>query len=306
MNTQRLFLTLLAVTAGLQWTGALDHPARGANTSPVRDDTTVSGFVHPESVAYDAGRNVLYVGQFGSVLSPTLKDGKGKISKVSLQGKILEDRFLPAVGEKLNKPKGIWVRGSRLWVADIDVVWVFDLQTRHGKKALLAGSLFANDVTVTSDTLFVSDTWANRIYKVEPADFLASKGAPAVTVCWEGLRFSPNGLYPSLDGALLAVGFSAGHDQGIYSLNDHNGRVRSLVHKIGRLDGLIQLADGTILVTDWKSKSLIRWGPVNGIERLVSGFGGPADFCLVPRAKTITVVVPDLVKGELRIISLFR
>ena len=70
----------------------------------------------PESVAYDPEAKVLYVSEFGSQLKPTLKDGKGKISKVSLSGKVLEETFLPAAGGTLNKPKGIWVNGNRLWV----------------------------------------------------------------------------------------------------------------------------------------------------------------------------------------------
>ena len=48
---------------------------------------------------------------------------------MSLAGKVLEEQFLPAAGDVLNKPKGIWVEGDRLWVTDIDVVWVFDLKT---------------------------------------------------------------------------------------------------------------------------------------------------------------------------------
>ena len=39
-------------------------------------------------------------------LKPADKDGKGKITKVSLDGKIIEDGFLPAKGQVLNKPKG--------------------------------------------------------------------------------------------------------------------------------------------------------------------------------------------------------
>ena len=53
---------------------------------------------------------------------------------MSLDGKILEPVFLPSAGQILNKPKGIWISGNRLWVPDIDSVWVFDLRTKLGKK----------------------------------------------------------------------------------------------------------------------------------------------------------------------------
>lgn len=82
----------------------------------VLSDKTVTGFGHVESVAYDPKEKVFYTGDFGPDLKPADKDGKGKITKVSLDGKILQDGFLPAKGQVLNKPKGIWISGNRLWV----------------------------------------------------------------------------------------------------------------------------------------------------------------------------------------------
>ena len=115
----------------------------------VVSESTARGFAFPESVAYDGKAKVLYMGQFGGEkLDTTSKDGNGKISKLSLDGKVIEERFLPAGDDKLNKPKGIWVHGNRLWVTDIDSLWVFDLKTRKGKKLELTGITFANDVTV--------------------------------------------------------------------------------------------------------------------------------------------------------------
>lgn len=82
----------------------------------VSSQQTVGGFVFPESAAYDAKGKVLYVGNFGGVkLAPAEKDGLGYISKVGLDGKVMEERVFPAKdGEKMNKPKGIWIRGERL------------------------------------------------------------------------------------------------------------------------------------------------------------------------------------------------
>jgi hypothetical protein len=76
---------------------------------------TIGGLPFPESVACDANGKALYASLFVSALKPAEKDGKGKISKLSLTGKVLEDQFLPAAeGEPLNKPKGSWVKGNRL------------------------------------------------------------------------------------------------------------------------------------------------------------------------------------------------
>ncbi len=40
------------------------------------------------------------------------------------------------------------------------------------------------------------------------------------------------------------------------------------------------------------------------MQNLASGFKGPADFCAFPKGKGLMVVVPDLVKSELRMITL--
>ena len=106
----------------------------------VISETTAKGYAFPESVAYDPKHKVLYMSQFGGEkLDPAAKDGNGRISKLSLDGKVIEDRFLPAGDAKMNKPKGIWVKGNRLWVTDIDAVWIFDLKTKKHKRLVSVG-----------------------------------------------------------------------------------------------------------------------------------------------------------------------
>ena len=119
-------------------------PATLAKELKVISEKTVTGFGHVESVAYDPKGKVFYTSEFAPDLKPADKDGKGKITKVSADGKILEDGFLPAKGQVLNKPKGLWIKGDRLRATDIDSVWVFDLKTKEGKKLELPGIQFAN------------------------------------------------------------------------------------------------------------------------------------------------------------------
>ncbi len=299
----------------LMLAGCLLMPRGGACTEKIPQaigdiavlyDKTIKGFAHPESVAFEPHEKVLYVGQFGPLLRPTFKDGKGKISKVSLTGRVMVDRFLPDRGDVLNKPKGIHVKGSRLWVTDIDVVWVFDLKTRRGRKVRLPGAKFANDPVVVRNMLFVSDTMAGLIYRVEPADFLEPGIDPKVGVFSSGLAFGPNGLCRAKRGFLYVVGYDmGGKDRGIYSV-DAGGGVKAITKDIGMLDGIAQLRDGTLLITDWKSRSLFRWSREEGQEILARGFQGPADFCLVPKKTGLMVVIPDLVRNELRMIGITR
>src|SRR5215831_19370476 len=138
MDVRRLSSLALALGACLVMAPVAGVPAAARDLS-VLSERVVAGFGHPESVAYDPREKVLYVGDFGPELKPADKDGKGKINKVGLDGKMIEAGFLPAAGQVLNKPKGIWIAGNRLWVTDIDSVWVFDLKTKQGKKLDLPG-----------------------------------------------------------------------------------------------------------------------------------------------------------------------
>jgi len=163
----------------------------------VVSEKTATGFKFPESVAYDPAAKVLYVGSFGGTeLKPGEKDNNGYISKVSLDGKMLEERFLPMSGLTMNKPKGIWVAGSRLWVTDIDSVWVFDTKTRKGKKLALPGAQFANDPAIIGNTLYISDNRLDAMTSVTPADFMDVE-SPKITTVWKEKGINPNGVYPA-------------------------------------------------------------------------------------------------------------
>jgi hypothetical protein len=278
-------------------------PRVSAAELKVLSDQTAGGFGHVESVAYDPKGKVLYTSDFGPDLKPADKDGKGKITKVSLDGKILEDGFLPAKGQTLNKPKGIWIQGNRLWVTDIDSVWVFDLKTKQGKKLDLPVT-FANDPAVMGNALYVSDNRSDMLMRVEPADFLQTKVDPRITVVFKDKSINLNGLYPGKNGALLIVGQKGKEDpRGIYSMAP--GKDPELLSdKIGMLDGLYLMSNGDVLATDWATGSLFQWNKAMGMKQLVTGFKGPADLCAFPNSKGLMVVVPDLVKGELRFVQL--
>src|SRR4030095_5857752 len=85
-----------------------------AQAVKVISEKTVPGFKLPESCAYDGAEGVLYVGSFGGTeLKSGEKDNNGYISKVSADGKMLEEHFLPLAGPTMNKPYGILGVGGR-------------------------------------------------------------------------------------------------------------------------------------------------------------------------------------------------
>ena len=294
--------TRLALAAALTLAACAQMGGGEADTRPLRvvSDTAVGGFVFPESVGCDSSQNVLYVSNFGGTeLKPGEKDGKGYIMKVALDGKVLEQR---AFNVTMNKPKGQWIEGSRLWVTDIDSVWIFDTRSKQSRRLPIPGAVFANDPAVSGGVLYVSDNRGDQVFAIEPADFLAANTQPKVTVMAKGREINPNGLWPARDGSLLMAGF-AGADKarGIQSMA-RGGAIQALAAPGGMLDGLYEMRDGTILYTDWKTGSLNSWTPKTGVQMLAKDFKGPADFCVMGES----AYVPDLVKSEVRVIRLGR
>lgn len=273
----------------------------------VASDRSVGGFKFPESAAYDAKGKVLYVGNFGGdKLDPGGKDGQGYISKLDLNGKVIEERALAGTAEApMNKPKGIWIRGERLWVTDIDAVWIFDLKSKKSRRLPIPGATFANDPCVLGGALYVSDNRGDKLFKISPADFLDERKHTQVTEVFSGAGVNPNGVYPSKNGSLLMAGFkSADEARALYAISP-NGQIKKLTDPIGRLDGLYEMKDGSLLFTDWNTSSLSHWSKKGGVTKLAGGFKGPADFTVIPgKGNSLTVVVPDLVQSQLRFIQL--
>lgn len=275
------------------------RPAMHHGMGPLRvaGEQTWTGYAFPESVGCDAAAGVLYVSNFGGTeLKPAEKDGKGYIMKVGLDGQVLEQR---AFNETMNKPKGITIVGDRLWVTDIDGVWLFDTKTKMSRKLPIPGIVFANDPAVIGNVLYVSDNRGDAIYRIEPADFLAA-GEPKITTLIAKQNANPNGLWGTRGGHLLMVGFGD-QPRGVQILAP-DGTLKVVMQPFGKLDGLYQLHDGSLLLTDWAAGHLAHWSEKGGLVPLAKDFKGPADFCVMRD----TAYVPDLVKSEIRVVKLTR
>jgi hypothetical protein len=285
---------------------AMTVPA-AAKDLKVISDKAITGAGNAESVAYDPKEKVFYAGDFGAPASTSAdKDGKGKINKISLDGKVTDSGLKPAEGQPpFNKPKGIWINRNRIWIADLDAVWVFDLKSKKGRR-LEVGTGYANDVTVLRNVLYITDNRNDAVVRVTPANFLRAKVEPKIEKIYSGKGVSPNGIYPSRNGSLLLGGFKSKDDpHGIYELG--LGQEPKLISKpIGMVDGIYQMRNGEILATDWVTNSLFQWNEKDGVRKLAGDVKGPADFCVVRNRDGYLVALPDLVKGEIRLIQLGR
>ena len=103
----------------------------GALTPFAQTTTITTGLQHPESIISDG--TFLYATNIGESLAPMTKDGDGSVYKLSLDGKLLEQRFNKS---PLNAPKGTAIVSGVLYVADIDRVVGIDCKTGEEVKVI--------------------------------------------------------------------------------------------------------------------------------------------------------------------------
>ena len=207
----------------------------------------LEGFNNPESVVYDKKNNVLYVSNVNGQVSE--KDGNGFISKVSLDGAMLNKDWLTG----LDAPKGLAMHGDKLYTADIDTLVEIDIPSATiTNRYQVADAVFLNDVAASeSGEIFVSDTMKDRIHSLKDGQFSIWLETPEL--------LSPNGLH--VDGGSLVVGAwgvriegfnmeTPGHllrvmlrDKSISNIGDGS--------PLGNLDGVEADLDGDYYVTDW-------------------------------------------------------
>lgn len=236
------------------------------------------GFKNPESVVYDPRNDVLYVSNVNG--EPTAKTGDGFISRLSLDGNILELEWVTG----LHAPKGTAVHGDRLYVADIDALVEIDIATgsiieRH----VVDDAQFLNDVAAGNDgVVYVSDMALDRIHRLKDGEF---------TIWLESAELeNPNGLYVEPDRLIVAAwgimtdGFATetpGHLKAV-SLSDKTVTSIGPGDPVGNLDGVERDIDGDYYVTDWMAGKLLHIMPDGTVETLLDLNQGSADLGYVP------------------------
>ena len=246
---------------------AASAPATPASPPAVKAGWIVQDMRTPESVYLDEGSGYLFVSQIDG--QPNEKDGKGRISKLGLDGSVVTADWFTA----LNAPKGLRSFGGTLWVADLDEVIGIDIASaKENARVKIDGAIFLNDVAVGADgTVYVSDMLASRIYAVKDGK---------ATVFAEGEQLEhPNGLFA--EGERLVVGgwgskpaadFSTKVPGNLYWL-DLKTKQKTLITKkpVGNIDGVEQEARGGYLVTDYLKGTVIQISPA-GEPRIVRTF----------------------------------
>ncbi|GJM04097.1 MAG: ATP/GTP-binding protein [marine bacterium B5-7] len=234
----------------------------------------VSGFASPESVVYDPVLNHLYVSNVNG--GPLDKDGNGYISIVSMDGRIINEKWVTG----LDGPMGLALSGRTLYTADIDALVAIDVN--HGRitdRYKVEDPKFMNDLAAAPNgDIYMSDMLANRIY-------LLSGNTFSIWIESDELE-APNGLDVVGDDLILGAwgvmtdGFATavpGHlkrisikDKSITSIGDGSA--------VGNMDGVEVDKDGGFYVTDWMNGKLFHISSTGDVKELLSLKQGTADL----------------------------
>jgi sugar lactone lactonase YvrE len=254
------------------------------------------GLATPESVLWDATRNVWYVSNING--SPLDKDDNGYILRLSADGAKLDSvPFINGADADvtLNAPKGLALVGDTLWVADIDAVRAFDVNTGNAVTTLelgAQGATFLNDVAVGGDgSIYITDSGISfgadgsvlhpgksRVFRVSGRIAHEAVVLPAESAA-NGIAFD------AANNRWLIVGFNS---PSVFAWTEGTDSVTVIGAGPGGGDGLVILNDGRALYSSWADSSLTVFA--EGISvKLRGGLPAPADLGYDARRNIVAV-----------------
>jgi len=267
---------------------AAQDSTRVTKASSARPIATPSGFVQPEAVRYDPDQDVYFVSNFGPG-DAQAKDNNGFISRMSPDGAISQREFI-AGGKKgvtLHSPRGMYIVGDTLWVADEDAVRGFNRRT--GAPMFTADFStyklgFLNDVAAGTDGEYVTDTGTNTIYRI-------AGGHVTVGIKDTALN-GPNGItWDAANGRFIVVPY--GGDSVIRAWTP--GSTTLGIAGIGasdKYDGVEILPGGRTLVSSQGDSSLHVFSGLTGTAIIKTG-GAPADIAVDTKRNRVAVPFVD-------------
>ncbi|MDZ4698502.1 MAG: hypothetical protein SH809_02245 [Rhodothermales bacterium] len=239
------------------------------------------GINRPESVAFDAATNALYLSNI--VGNGTDKDGNGYIAKVAPDGSSIDSTWV--VG--LDGPKGVDIGNGKLYVADIDQLVEIDIATAEiTARYPAAGAIFLNDVTVAPDgAVYVSDMNTATVWQLKDGAFEKWLEGDVIR--------SPNGLFAEADRLLIAANGTAVEnpgnarylmaiayaDKSVTPLRDEQG--------IGSLDAIEPDGKGGYILSDWGAGKVMHYTVAAGATEILAESQGTADLDYVPAQRML-------------------
>ena len=236
---------------------------------------TYGGFRFAESMAYDEARD-LYVAVNAGIAQNVIPND-GYISLINPDGSTHTLKWIGVNrnGLTLNHPLGSDIINGLLYVADINVVRWFDMESGEPRGSVtVEDAQRFNDIEVAEDgTIWAtqtgteeSGTW--RLYRIGPG------GGSSVVV--EGAPLArPNGVAFDPDGNIVVVNIN---DNAVLTFSP-DGELVETEHAVdGGNDGLVILDDGTKYVSSVRIGTVSRIRPGEEAEVVASGIPSAASM----------------------------
>lgn len=240
-NTMKLYVSLLALLIfsaackqGKQQneeTASTEKQKKATVTLEKKWETTPV-LLTCESVLYSEDDDLLYVANINGAHDG--KDGNGFISKVSLDGRVTDEKW--ATG--LDAPKGMGLLNGKLYVADL--TQVREIDTKTGKVTNnfpAAGAKFLNDIAVNNGKVYISDSRGGTIYVIEDNKIAV----------WMQNLDGPNGLFG--DGGNLVV--ALWNARTINTVDISSKEITLRTEGIENPDGIEAIDNNEYLVSSW-------------------------------------------------------
>ncbi|GAL84616.1 ATP/GTP-binding protein [Sporocytophaga myxococcoides] len=228
----------------------------------------------PESVIFDAKRNVLYVANING--DGSVHDGNGFITKLGTDGKITELEWVKG----LDAPKGMGIVENKLYVSDINKVVVIDILSGKIEKSFtIEGAVFLNDITTDiSGNVYISDSSNKKIYLLKDG----------TTSLWleNNVFEKPNGLLALKDG-LRVIDMKGGK---FYNVSYDKKNTEVIAENIPSGDGIVEINKGAYLISNWNGEvNYIKGKTVSKLLDTKDEKINAADIWYVPQQKLVLV-----------------
>lgn len=189
-----------------------------------------------ESVIYDPVSQHIYTANINGV--PSEKDSKGSISKLTLDGKIVNANWV----DGLNAPTGLGIYNGKLYTTDIDKIIEVDIDSAVITQTYpIPEAQVLNDITIGPDgKIYCSDTEGNTIYALENG---------SVTKFVLNIE-SPNGLLSTEDEFAVVCW----NQKTFYQVDPVDKTLKVVTNRIRGMDGLEAVGNGDYLISSYYGK----------------------------------------------------
>lgn len=280
MNLRSFLFPLLA----LAMAGAVSaQPA--ARQWTAEQKTVLDQFWVPECVLPVPGTGTVFVSNVAAEKDQYwTDDGKGYISLLA-KDKITKLRWLRSEpGAILNGPKGMCLLDGKLYFTDNTRLLRCNAKDGSGLEVVAEGFGKANDLATDGDAVWVSDTAAGKIWRIDAngkaRDIPAMPGVNGLTFFYDKQQQITR---------MYAVSWDLHEVYEVYPVGERVPRPLGVADHFTNLDGIEVLPDGTIVVSDFVGNKVSAIAPDEKTVYTLAQIDSPADIGIDRGSMTLYV-----------------